>query len=141
MSHDSHTAALASDWLIFFSSMARTKKTPRMREGRKALQVRTRAEVHAAPEEEPVEPPALAEPPVPDVEAPPILNAIERRMAEVEKLEEVGRLLESSLTQQLAKVAAEAVPYTSDRRSQPAGSSNRPWEARLPRRNSSWLGK
>ena len=57
MSCDSHKAALASDWLAFFSSMARTKKMPRMGEGRKALQVRTRAEVHSEQE-----PPVLADP-------------------------------------------------------------------------------
>ena len=50
MSCDFHKAALASDWLAFFSSMARTKKTPRMGEGRKALQVRTRMEVHSEQE-------------------------------------------------------------------------------------------
>ena len=66
MSHDSCEAALAFDWLAFFSSMARTKKTPRMGEGRKALQVKTRAEVHVE-----AEPPALADPPVPEVETPP----------------------------------------------------------------------
>ena len=94
MSHDSCLAALASAWLAFFSSMARTKKRPRMGDGRKALQVRTWAEVHV----EPVEPPALVEPPVPGVEAPPTPGEIERRRAEAEKLEEVGRSLESSLT-------------------------------------------
>ena len=61
MSHDSHEAALASDWLVVFSSMARTKKMPRMGEGRKTLQVRTRVDVHVEQE-----PPALADPPVPE---------------------------------------------------------------------------
>ena len=106
MSHGSHEAALASDWLPFFSSMAKMKKTPRMGEGRKALQVQTRAEVHVKP----VGPPALVEPPVPDVEAPPTPSEMERRRAEAEKLEEVGRSLESSLTQQFAQMAVEAGP-------------------------------
>ena len=89
MSCDSCKAALASDWLAFFSSMARTKKMPRMGEGRKPLQVRTRAEVHVPPDE----PPALVEPPVPEVEAPPTLHEMERRRAEVEKFREVARCI------------------------------------------------
>ena len=66
--------------------------------------------MHAAHEEAPVEPPVLAEPPVPDVEASPTLSEIERRRAEAETLEEVGRSLELSLTQQLDQMAAEAGP-------------------------------
>ena len=69
------------------------KKTLRIGEGRKALQVRTWAEVHV----ELVEPLALAETPVPDVQASPIPGGIERRRVEVEKLEEVGRSPASSL--------------------------------------------
>ena len=57
MSCDSHKVSLASVWLVFFSNMARTKKTPIMGEGRKALQVRTRVEVHIEQE-----PPVLADP-------------------------------------------------------------------------------
>ena len=90
ISHDSYGAALVSDWLVFFSSMARMKKMPRMGEDRKVLQVRTWGEVHV----EPVEPPVPVEPPIPDVEVPPTLGEIERRSAEAKKLEEVGRLLE-----------------------------------------------
>ena len=50
MSHDSLEVVLASDWLIIFPSMARTKQMPRMVEDRKGRQVRTRAEVHAESE-------------------------------------------------------------------------------------------
>ena len=77
-----------------------------MGKGRKALQVRIWAEVYV----EPMDPPAPAEPPVPDVEAPPILGETERRRAEAGKLEEVGRLLESSPTKQLDHMAAGAGP-------------------------------
>ena len=70
--------------------------------------MKTWAEVHAAP----VEPPMLAGPLVSDVEAPPIPGKMERRKVEAEKLEEVRRLLESSPTQQLAQMAAEAGPST-----------------------------
>ena len=54
--------------------------------------------------------PALAEPPVPTEEAPPTLGEVERRKIEARKLEEVGRLLELSPTQQLAQMATEAGP-------------------------------
>ena len=60
MSHDSHEAVLAYDWLVSFSSMAITKITPRNGDKKKTKKVKTRAEVHAAP----VEPPLLMEPPV-----------------------------------------------------------------------------
>ena len=70
MSHDSCAPALASDWLVFFSSMARMKQMLRMGDGKKALQIKTMVEVHAAPKEAPLEPPVLVEPPVLDVEAP-----------------------------------------------------------------------
>ena len=77
MSHDSCAAVVASDWLAFFSSMARTKITPRKGDKGKTNKVKTRAEVHVEPE-----PPALAEPPAPDMEAPPTLIEMERRRAE-----------------------------------------------------------
>ena len=41
-----------------------------------------------------------------------MLGEVERRREEVRKLEELGRLLESSPTQQLAQMAAEAGPST-----------------------------
>ena len=88
MSHDSCKAALASDWLAFLSSMARTKKMPRMGEGRKVLQFRTRAEVHAE-----WEPQAPEDPPVPEVEASPTLSKMENRIAEAEKFGEVARVI------------------------------------------------
>ena len=78
MSHDSRKAALTSDWLIFFSSMARTKITCRKGEKGKHKKVRTRAEVHGLPKELPV----LVVTPVPEVEDPPTLGEMERRRAE-----------------------------------------------------------
>ena len=81
-------------WFSFNSTMARTKIMPRKGEEGKNQKVKTWVEVHAAP----VEPPVLAEPPVPDVEAPSILGEMERRKVEAEKLEEVGRLPELSTT-------------------------------------------
>ena len=72
--------------------MARIKITPRKGEKGKARKVKTWAEVHAAP----AETQALVEPPVPMEKAPPIPAEVERRKVEVSKLEEVGRLLESS---------------------------------------------
>ena len=50
--------------------------------------VRMRTEVHAV----------LAEPPVPTEEAPSTLGEVERRWVAASRLEEVGRLPESSLT-------------------------------------------
>ena len=108
MSHDSQEAALVSVWLAFFSNMARTKMMLRMGEGRKALQVRPRAEAHAK-----LEPQVLAETPAAKVEAPPTPSEMEKRIAEVEKLGEVVGLPESSLTQKLAQMAAEARPSMS----------------------------
>ena len=95
-------------WFSFNSSMARMKKMPWMGEGWKALEIKTWTEVHVAP----VELPALAEPPAPDLEAPHTLGETERRRVEVEKLEEVGRSTELSSTQQLFQMAAEARPST-----------------------------
>ena len=73
--------------------MARTKKTLRMGEGKRALHIKTRAEVHS--EEEP---PVLVDPPVPEVETATTQSELERRAEEAEKLGEVGRLPESLLT-------------------------------------------
>ena len=87
MSCDSYEADLASDWLVFFSSMARTKIMPRKGEKGKPKKVKTRAEVHAQPEE----PPVPVELPVHEVEAPPALSEMERRRAEAEKLGEMER--------------------------------------------------
>ena len=131
MSHDSCTAALASNWLVFFSSMARTKVTPRKADEQKTKKVKTRTEVHAAP----VDPPVLAEPPVPDVETPPTPSEIERRRAEAEKLEEVRRSPELSLTWQFRWLWRLGHLHQMGR-SEPEGSSDWPWEARLPGRNS-----
>ena len=124
MSHDSHKAALACDWLVFFSNMAGIKEMPRMGEGRKALQVRTRADVHAEQELQ-----VLVDPPVPEVEAPPTLSSMEKRIAKAE-----GRLLESLLAQQLAQMAAEAGPSMSggedlvQRKLSPTVGGKAPWK-------------
>ena len=82
---------------------------PRMGEGRKALQVRTRGEVHS--EQQPLMP---TDPPVPEVETPPTQSELEKRIEEAEKLGEVGRLPGSSSTQQLAQMAVEAKPSLLD---------------------------
>ena len=96
--HDFCEVTPGSDWLVFHSSMARTKSTPREDEIRKTRKVRMRVEVHAV----------LAELPVPTEEAPPTLGKVEKRRVEESRLEEVGKLLESSLTWQLAQMATEA---------------------------------
>ena len=69
-------------WFSFNSNMARMKNMPPIGEGRKAMQIKTQVEVHAAP----VQPPAPAEPPVPKEEAPPMPAEIERRRVQGEKL-------------------------------------------------------
>ena len=89
-----HKASPGSDWLLFHSGMARMKITPRKEEKGKTRKVKTRVEMHAMP----AEPPALAEPPVPTKEAPPILGKVERRRVEASRLEEVGRSLDLSPT-------------------------------------------
>ena len=99
--------------------MARMKVMQRKGESKKALQVRMRAEVHSEQE-----PPALVDPPVPEVETPPTQSELEKRIEEAEKLGEVGRLLESSATQQLAQMAAELGHLCQVGRSQPGGSFN-----------------
>ena len=66
------------------------KKTPRMGEGKRALQVRTRVEVYSEQG-----PPAPADPPVLEVETPLTQSELERRVEETEELGEVGRSPES----------------------------------------------
>ena len=83
-------------WLSFTSSKARMKLTQQKGEGRMTLKIKMWAEVHAA----------LA----PDEEAPHMPSKIERKKVEAEKLEEVGRLPESSPTKQLAQMAVETGP-------------------------------
>ena len=56
-----------------------------MREGKRALHIRTREEVH--PEQEPQ---VLADPPVPEVGTAPTQSELERTEEEAEKLGEVG---------------------------------------------------
>ena len=106
MSHDSYKDALASDWLVFFYFQYGKNKDHAKEGGWKEdPKGETWAEVHVVP----------VEPSVPDVEAPPTLSKTEKRRAEVEKLEELGRSPESSPTQQLAQMAVEAGPSTSGR--------------------------
>ena len=59
--------------------MPRTKKMPRMGEGKRALQVQTRAEVHTEQE-----PPVLVDPPVPEVETALMQSELERKVEEAE---------------------------------------------------------
>ena len=68
--------------------------------------MRVHTEVHAMAQESP----ALAETPAHKEEAPQTLGEMEKRRAEAEKLEDIGRSLESSPTQQLAQMAVEAGP-------------------------------
>ena len=86
------------------SSLARTKKTPRMGESKRTLQVKTRVELHCR-----LKPPVLADPPVPEVEPVPTQSEVERRVEEAEKLGEVGvtRVI-ANLT--VGPIAAEARP-------------------------------
>ena len=64
-----------------------------MGEGKRALHVRTMAEVHSDQEL-----PVLAVPPVPEEGRASTQSELEMRVEGAEKLGEVGRLLESSLT-------------------------------------------
>ena len=89
--------------------MARTKKMPQMGEGKRVLQVRMRTEV----QEEAQEPPVLVDPPAPEVEQAPTQEELAQQVGEAERLGEVGRSPESSPTQQLAQMAAEAGPSMS----------------------------
>ena len=99
--------------------MERMKKDAQDGGGQKGSGDKTRVEVHAAP----MEPPAPMGPPGADMETPPTLGEIERR-TEVEKLGEVGRLPESSPTQQLARWLQRLGHLCQVGRSQPEGSSN-----------------
>ena len=55
----------------------------------------------------------MSAPPSPAQETPPGPEEIIKHIPEVEQLEEVGSLLQSSLTEQLAQMAAESGPSTS----------------------------
>ena len=74
--------------------MAGTKVTPRKGEGKKDQKVKMWAQVQAMAQE----PPAMADPPAHEEEASPTPGGIERRRAEVESLEDVGRSPELLLT-------------------------------------------
>ena len=71
-------------WLSLFltSSMARTKKTLQMGEGKGALQVRMRAEVW----EEAWEPPAWVDPLAPEMEQAPTQEELAQQVREAERL-------------------------------------------------------
>ena len=59
------------------------------------------------------EPPVPVDPPVPSEEGPPNPGEVEMRRLEASSLEEVGRLPESSPTQQLVQMATKAWPSMS----------------------------
>ena len=85
-------------WLLigwFSFLVSQEQKNTQNGEARKALQVRTRAEVYTE-----------QEPPVPEVEAPPTSSEMEKRVEEAEKLGEVGRSL-------VAQMVVEARPSMS----------------------------
>ena len=95
-------------WLLigqfsFKFHMARTKKTLRIGEGKRALQVKW------------ITTPSTSRPPAPEVEPGPTQSELERTVEEAEKLGEVGSLPESSPTWQLAQMAVEARPSMSGR--------------------------
>ena len=89
--------------------MARTKVTPRKGERGESRWVRTRVEVHTQPQK----PSTSVGPPIPTHRTPLDWEEMRRRITEAEQLEEVGRLPESSPTQQLAQMAAETGPSMS----------------------------
>ena len=109
-----HLALIKLIWLMIGwhssnSSMEQTKITPKkgMKGRPKKWKHGWRCILHLW------NPPILAEPPIPDVDAPPTPGEIERRRAESEKLEEVGRSPESLPTWHLAQMAVEARPSMS----------------------------
>ena len=105
-----HSAFWLDDSLFFLNSrMARTKVIPRKGEKDALRQMRTRAEVHAWPQEPstPVNPPAPIQEPWVDQEE------MRRRVTETEQLEELGRLPELLPTQHLAQMTEEVRPSTS----------------------------
>ena len=83
---------------------------PRKGEKGKSKKVRIRAEIHVPPEE----PPVLVEPSMLDEKDSQTQCEMKNRV-KAEKLEEVGRSLESLPTWQLAQMAVEAGPSTSGR--------------------------
>ena len=90
--------------------------------------MKTWAQVHVE------EPPALVDPLVPEVETPPTQSELEKRFEEAERMGEVGRLLGSSPTQQMAQMVVEAGPSMSGgeeparRKVQPIVGGNAAWK-------------
>ena len=80
-------------WFSFKFQYGKNKENTPDGEGKGALQVKTRAEVHSEQG-----PPVLVDPPVPEVKTPPTQSELERRVEEAEKVGEVRRSPESSLT-------------------------------------------
>ena len=89
----------------------------------------------------PVHHPSPAKKPSPMREEEKRMEEAEKQVEEARWLEDVGRSLSSLPTQQLAQMAMEAGPSDLEGRSQSGGSSDLPWEAKPPRRNSSGLVK
>ena len=88
--------------------MARTKVTPRKGEKGKTKILWMRAVVHAQDQAKGTSSPV--HPPSPALQTPLVAKEIMRRIVKVEQLEGVGRLPQSSVTQQLAHMAVKAGP-------------------------------
>ena len=97
---------LLLDWFsLSNSSMVRMKVTPRKGGEEQGQRVWTRAHVQVQ-----LAPPALVDPPPTVLETLPSQEEITKKIEEEEWLGQVGRSPESSPTQQLAQMAAEAGP-------------------------------
>ena len=92
-------------WFSFKFQFGQNQENTKKGEGKRALQVWTKAEEHTEQE-----PPVPVDPPVPEVETTPMHSELERRVEEAETLGEMGRLLETLWTWQLAQVTVEARP-------------------------------
>ena len=117
MSHDSHETAIAYDWLTLSLQFqhgknkkdtkngGRKKGPPSMNQGRGACRGAGTPISGRLPIAERETPPVQSELPT--------LSELEKRAEEAKRLGEVGRSPESSPTQQLAQMAAEAGPSMS----------------------------
>ena len=142
LSHDSYGTVLTSDWLTHFLS----SKLPAL-QGWKSHPERGREREldRQGPGQRPKAilrgPLDQWTPPGPALETPPELDEMRRRVAEEEWLEEVGRSPQSLPTQQLAQMATEAGPSTSDGE-EPARKKLHPTEGdKTPRKEFLTAGK
>ena len=108
----SHAAFLLVNAPYLASSMARTKLTPRKRERGSEKRVLRCKDARKALAEKGRRPPSPIQHPSPAKEASPRREEVEKQVEEARWVEEVGRSPSSSLTQQLAQMAAEAMPST-----------------------------